>query len=337
MKLSHPIPLALALLALAGCGKTGSVLTSGGPGPGGSDPAAYVTPQVVAAQVTAEPSTFEYLTYDDGDAPKSDMSAGAVPSPLGVQGTGAVTDAEIQPAFWFRHIREHSRTFEVQFDHPDSDTTLARVRVTDRLLGSFNIVTLDTTGTGEILRHLISKPLGDTGHRRAIFERHRIHGDDDAARTEDMEDGYRDGWSRWHLVALSGAEITSDNGTRTIESVRLQSGDVDVTITDPLELQRFPGGLVHLPPAVPVMITVKTGAPDDVAVLYARWGRMRLHPQQDGSYVGRFLTPALGGLRHIAVNALSHGTLYDDVAPYDSKAWGIPFVVGAPDMPLAAQ
>jgi hypothetical protein len=48
-----------------------------------------------------------------------------------------------------------------------------------------------------------------------------------------------------------------------------------------------------------------------------------------GTFEGRFVAPGADGLRHLAVNALSHGTLYDDRAPYDSKAWGIPFVVGA--------
>ena len=45
-----------------------------------------------------------------------------------------------------------------------------------------------------------------------------------------------------------------------------------------------------------------------------------------GEFQGRFLSPAPGGLKHVAVNALSRGTLFDDVAPYDSKAWAIPYV-----------
>ena len=44
------------------------------------------------------------------------------------------------------------------------------------------------------------------------------------------------------------------------------------------------------------------------------------------------LAPAQGGLRHLAVNALSHGTLFDDALPYDSKAWALPFVVAAPEV-----
>ena len=71
--------------------------------------------------------------------------------------------------------------------------------------------------------------------------------------------------------------------------------------------------------------------PTDVLVLYARWGRMRMRPTAvPGQFEGRFLATRERGVRHLAVNALSHGTLYDDALPYDSKAWGIPFVVAEP-------
>jgi hypothetical protein len=32
-------------------------------------------------------------------------------------------------------------------------------------------------------------------------------------------------------------------------------------------------------------------------------------------------------LRHIGVNVLSRGTLFDDQLPYDSQAWILPFMV----------
>ena len=36
------------------------------------------------------------------------------------------------------------------------------------------------------------------------------------------------------------------------------------------------------------------------------------------------------GPAHFAVDVLSEGTLYDDEAPYDNVAWGIPFLVPRP-------
>jgi len=185
--------------------------------------------------------------------------------------------------------------------------------------------------SGLVRGEWIRKRLADTSVRKAVFVRHKVEREGG----EDVEDGFRDGWTRWRLRAISGAEITSDGGTRVIESVRLQVGDrIDVTVTDPLELQ-VRSELVRLPAGTPVHVTVETADPTDVVVLYARWGRMRLRRMDDGSFQGRFLTPRLDGLRHLAVNALSRGTLFDDEAPYDSKAWALPYVVVA-DEPTAA-
>jgi hypothetical protein len=73
-----------------------------------------------------------------------------------------------------------------------------------------------------------------------------------------------------------------------------------------------------------------------VVVLYTRWGRQRMRPADGGGFVGRFPTTLAFGLRHFAVNEIAHDTIHDDVAPYDSKAWGIPFVVAPPDAEIAA-
>ena len=89
------------------------------------------------------------------------------------------------------------------------------------------------------------------------------------------------------------------------------------------------------PPATPVHVTAQTGDATDVVVLYTRWGRQRMRPAEGGGFEGRFPSPLEPGLRHLAVNAIAHGTIYDDVAPYDSKAWGIPFIVGPADTMVA--
>lgn len=314
-------PLA-GLIVLAGCGQQSPTANST------TDPAAlYASPAGVQSQAQAMPDEFETTTYDDGTAAKSDMSDPT----FTVSEGGAQTEAAITPAFWFRLIRTHDRHIDVQFEHPDTVTVLARVHVTDRLTGTFNVITRPDTIDGQITeRSWIKKPLADTAVRNAVFVRHRTNDSDPAGDSEDREDGFHDGWSPWRLAAISGTEITSDNGTRSIQSVRLQAGDVDVTVTDPLALVRR-ADLTRILPGTPVHVTATTGDPTDVVVLYARWGRMRMRPGAvAGQFEGRFLAPAEGGLRHVAVNALAHGALYDDVAPYDSKAWGIPFVIGAP-------
>jgi hypothetical protein len=278
------------------------------------------------------PDEFETTTYDDGAAAKADMTD---PSFAAMAG-GTQTEATIQPAFWYRLIRTHDRHYDVTFDHPDTNTVLARVQITDRLLGTFNVVTRPDTIDGQITeRSWIKKPLADTAVRNAVFVRRRTNDADPAEATEDQADGFHDGWSPWRLRETSGTEITSDGGTRTIQSVRIQSGDVDFTVTDPLALVKR-ADLARIAPGATVQVTATTGDATDAVVLYARWGRMRLRPgAAPGEFVGRFLAPSNDGLRHIAVNALSHGTLFTDDGPYDSKAWGIPFVVRAPD--VAAQ
>jgi len=307
----------VATIVVAGCGQSSPTSNST------TDPAAqYAGEQGVENSTTSLPDEFESTTYEDGSAAKIDISAfGAT--------VGGSIEAEIDPAAWFRLIRRHERRFVVEFEHPDTNTIEAHVRVVDHLVGTFNVITQrDTIEGGNTDRRWIQKPLDDKGVRKAVFVRHRVQTDD----SEDREDGFRDGWSPWRLVALSGEEITSDGGTRAIQSVRVESGDVDVTVTDPLALVRR-NQLPRITPGAAVHVTATTGDATDVLVLYARWGRMRMRPTgTPGQWEARFLAPAQGGLRHLAVNALSHGTLFDDALPYDSKAWALPFVVAAPEV-----
>lgn len=337
MKSLRLLPALLLTLALgAGCSSSGNPVADAGPG---ADPAAtYASPSGVQSEASALPAEeFEVDTYADGEEAKGDMSD---PSFAVAVGGGATLDAPIDPLFWFRLIRSHERRWVVEITKPDTMTVVAHVKIVDRLLGTFNVATHPDTIDGTIVRgELVRKPLADTSIRKAVFVRHRIvreGRDEEAADAEDREDGFRDGWSRWRLAAVSGAEITSDDGTRGIRGVRLQVGDrVDAAFTDPLELMRR-GELLRLPPGVPVHVTVATADPTDVVVLYSRWGRMPLRRMADGTHQGRFLTPLVGGLKHLAVNALSHGTLFDDEAPYDSKAWALPYVVGPTDPAIAA-
>jgi len=315
------------LLVLAGCGQSPTANSTT------TDPAAiYASAAGVQSQTQAMPDEFETTTYDDGMAAKGDMTDPMFAAMTG----GAQTEATIDPAFWFRLISSHERHFDVQFEQPDTMTVLARVHITDRLLGTFNVVTRPDTIEGQITeRSWIKKPLADTAVRNAVFVRHRTNDDDAAGEAEDREDGFHDGWSPWRLRQTSGTEITSDGGTRAILSVRIQAGDVDLTVTDPLALVRR-ADLARIAPGTPVEVTATTGDATDAVVLYARWGRMRMRPgAAPGEFVGRFLAPSHDGLRHIAVNALAHDTVFTDNGPYDSKAWGIPFVVGVPD--VAAQ
>lgn len=313
------LALTAGLFVLAGCGSQNPVATSR------TDPAAqYASAAGVQTQVQAAPDDFETTTYDDGTAAKPAMAlAPSSVSKLGLP----TTDAAIEPAFWFRHIEQHARHIDVTFEHPDTATVVANVTVTDRLTGTFNVVTRPDTVDGTVIpSRWIQKPLADTALRYARFVRHKVNDATADGQSEDAEDGYHDGWSPWRLAALSGHKTDSDHGTRQITSVRIQAGTFDSTYTDPLVLADR-ASLARIPASTPVTVTATTADPTDVLVLYTRWGRQRMHAVSPGTWQASFLSSSEGGLRHVAVNALAHGTLFDDAAPYDSQVWGLPLVV----------
>ena len=111
-----------AIFVVAGCGHSSPTSNST------TDPAAqYAGQQGVENSTAALPDEFESTTYEDGAAAKADISA------FGVTVGGSV-EAAIDPAAWFRLIRRHDRKFVVEFQHPDTNTVEAHVRVVDHLV-----------------------------------------------------------------------------------------------------------------------------------------------------------------------------------------------------------
>jgi hypothetical protein len=74
-------------------------------------------------------------------------------------------------------------------------------------------------------------------------------------------------------------------------------------------------------PTTDVTFTVTTLRSDDVVVLMHRDHRFRLTNNGDNTYTGVWRAPDVTEIRHVGVNALSNGTLFDDLAPYSSHAW----------------
>jgi hypothetical protein len=115
--------------------------------------------------------------------------------------------------------------------------------------------------------------------------------------------------------------------------VRIQAGG-GRTITNVTDLVRV-FGVLALPPAVEARVTVTTGDASDQVFLHLRYRRARLPlvSNGDGTFSGRFFTGEEPGPRHLVVDVLSEGTLFDDEAAYDNVAWGIPMRVGRLDLP----
>ena len=293
MKIDHRLSLIgpLAALLLAGCGHNDQVLA---PSPG--DPSAQQT--AASAEVARHPELVEDGIYDSPT--QTDASTG--------------TAAAIDPLFFWRQISTVERAYEIAFADTDSTgrPTTAIVTVHKRLGGWFNVLAGDGGPEGSPTEgHVVRKPLHDHWVRRVLLKR------------VDGMDGER---RPWRIAAVSGVKITSRDGETRLTSLRVQSGDFDTTVTDPLAFWRL-RRILRFQPEAQVTLTATTLLNDDVVVLYAGDRRFRFHANGDGTYVGTWTARALSGVHHLGVNALSHGTLYDDQAPYDSQTWIVPYIV----------
>ena len=255
-------------------------------------------------------------------------------------GTGL---AAIQPLNFWRHFTSSERTFETAYSDTDSTGVPTRALVTIRthLIGTFNIkatVPVDSSGSSpgmlaaigasvaaasDTSVHFISKSIDEVRVRRVLLRRAPLP--HDVPRDADCDhDSTR---VRWRVAGVSGVQVTSKDNATQIQGVRVQCGALDTTITDPLAFVRL-RGLLKLQPGTPVTLTVTTNHTDDVVLFRHNDRRFRLAASGDGTYTGTFSRGRFArGMWHFGVDVLSHGTLYDDSAAYDSQRWVFPYVV----------
>lgn len=305
MKKLFALALGLALVGAlaAGCGKS----TPSEPTDLGSGSTATPTAEDIAqvsAEVSANTPYVEEDVYEGSEPARLESADGAL--------------AAIRPLWWWRTIRSVTRRLDTQYLDPDSAgrPTTAVVTVHKRLQGALHILAGDSLASPD---SLLRKPLDDRWVRRLLLKRVRVDST---------------GQIRWRLAGTSGVEVTSAGAVTNIESVRVQAGPLDTTITDPLQMHRL-RRVLHIPAGAEVRVTVRTGSPDDLVLLYRWMHRARFHNEGDGTHTFRWTAGAERGLRHFGVNALSRGTLFDDAAPYDSQAWLFAFVVFEADDGLA--
>jgi hypothetical protein len=310
--------LAMSLLAavglLAGCGK--NTVNS----PDSTSDLASLDQAQVASVVASEPEVVE-----DGEFESAEITGlGA-----GADATGAL--AVVHPLRFWRVITSVERSFEFAFADSDSTgrPTTAVVTVRKSLAGRFNVLTGVPGGDSTAIDSSVSvirKPLADRWVRRVLLR--RLPAADSTGRV-------------WRVVATSAARVTSRDATTRIASLRVQTAGVDTTITDPLRFF-FLRRILKLEPGTPVTLTVTTLRNDDIVVMCRFGHRFRFQNNGDNTYTGVWRVPDLRQgngpqpgpgrppIFHFGVNALSHGTLFDDLAPYDSQAWLLPVVL-APD------
>jgi hypothetical protein len=191
--------------------------------------------------------------------------------------------------------------------------------------GTFNILTDlapdDTIPPDTSTIGLVRKRLADLWERHVLLRRVRDGGTGDP---------------QWKVAGISGVSVTSFDprsagprpafGETRIVKLRIQSASGDVTLQDPLALyllRRIPA----FDPGEDVTLTVTTLRNDDVVVLIRPLERRRFHNNGDDTYTLFWHAAPEPGVRHLGVNALSNGTLFDDAKPYDSQAWILPYRV----------
>jgi hypothetical protein len=307
--LALTLALALAAGALSGCGRNN---------PAAPGPSQSVDQAEVAYELARQPQVVDDQLADSPDQTSLDGPAGAA--------------ALIHPLTYWRTITRVDRSFVFAFADTDSTgrPTTAVVTVLKNLHGSFNILTGVPGGDGTPLdsaNHVIRKPLDDRWVRRVLLKRVPP----DPAAGMDAGDPGRDA-RRWRVAATSGVKVTSRDATTHILSLQIQSGPLDTLITDPLALFRL-RRVLKLQPGTEVTLTVTTERNDDVVVLMHHDRRFRLHNNGDNTYTGVWRAGLFAdGVWHFGVNALSNGTLFDDRAPYDSRAWILPYVMAPTEM-----
>jgi hypothetical protein len=233
--------------------------------------------------------------------------------------------AAIRPLRFWRHINNVERRFEFAFADSDSTgrPTTAIVTVHKYFQGTFNIAGVSVDGgVSDTTRLLVRKPFVDHWVRRVLLKRVPHPTAVDLASRRPM----------WRIAATTGVRVHSErppvDAHVSIRSLRIQSGDLDTTITSTREFFRL-RQILKLEAGAEVAVTVTTDQPDDVVVLLRPGLRVRFHANGDNTYSARFQLPSdrTLGVRHFGVNALDRETLYDDRAPYNSQAWIFPYVL----------
>lgn len=294
--------LCVAALALAGCGKNPAPTAPTASG-AGTDPTAADRAQIEQALANS-PTAVDDQTFGDGEQTTVNSGAGGF--------------ALIHPVRYWRHIDSIQRSLDFEFGDPDStgQPTTAVVTLHRRLNGTFDILAGGWSDGATDSLQLVTKPLEDHWVRRILLKRVRQ---------------VTDSLARWRIAAISGVKVTSRNAATEIRSLRIQAGALDTTVTDPLAFFRL-RHVLRFDPLTPVTLTVTTGRNDDVVVLMHRGLRTVFDNNGDGTYTRTWMVADGDGLRHVGVNALSHGTLFDDQAPYDSQAWMLPYAASSEEM-----
>jgi len=325
---TFPCVLAFAaLLVLPGCTKDDSIVDPLNQPPAG---------------VNDEEAAIRYLALADEFSSNTEITMNDGEMYPAEYGTVGKISADVTPLRFGRFIRSVTRTVEVTFESGDS---AAVALVTKDIYGVFRIRGIN--GNDDTVT--VEKEFHDRSMKRVLFR--RIAHDTDRW------------WRNWipvgtSLVEGGTVEPNDDIEIRMVE-LFLPSGDT-IVVTDPLahflryRWERQMGmtdSAGHDRPPVPeltdgqqlTMRVTVVSASADTDLVALRFGcnafhrhrlRMRIVSEEDNgdgtwtrSYERMWGVPPDRGFFHVAVDAMTHGTIFDDTEPYSVSWWGVPYRV----------
>ncbi len=276
----------------------------------------------IRALITADPDVFHELGIYDGGAQVPEYDATGMPK----------SGDYIEPVRYGRRGKYELESVDIQFSgEPGEPDTIAIATITKTFSGTFVVVARDTDSTTPEAYKVYEKPVRTNVVRKAMFRRV----------------GYTDNPRRnWCLVAVTLSEGVSEQTTINVTSLTIEApGQEPLVITDPLEhwMDRHQGLPVfaqgdtvkvyvtltnsnHYPPEPGTTVLVHFGVDRG-------WQRGRrplndegLYPDMvagDGVFSGSWVVRHGHGLRHLVIDAIDNGTIYDDRAPYNAVCWGM--------------
>ena len=293
MRKGMPVPgivaalLALGLFALAGCGDAITMTD--------------------VSDLGGEEELREFVEEHDLFDETEIYGAGSMTA-----GDPASRDA-IDPLTFWREVTERQIIRDVYIDEA---TGIAEVTIHKEIWGTLNIVDEDMVE--------YEKPMHHEGVRYAVFQRTNDIAPDDGD-GKGQAHRYRRG--RWMLTDVSGLLANSvETLTMNMDSIRVQSATVDVTITDPSALMAVPDEIMCFEEGEEVTVTV-SGPPEDAILFLHTRGHRSPFQYDNGAFVGTW-TVTHRGVHCAGVQALAHDSIYDSDYPDDSLIWGMPYAVG---------
>ena len=304
-RLATVVPLA-ALIAFvtSGCGGKSSTSPS-------------TTQAGDQGQVAAVISTAATLTDDGLDEDPSRVPASITSGDFqwGVLSDPSATQALIRPFAWWQNVTQITPTLTFAFADTDGTgrPTSCIVTISKHMTGSLVVIPTSATDTTQAdSSHTVIKQLDKTLIRKIKLSRLLI------------------GVVRvWKVTQVTGAYVSTVSPQTDLMSLHIQSSSgVDTTITDPLQWFSLRHVLTFTANDT-VTVTATTSRTNDPVFIH-RWDwRHRLRNNLDGTYTFSWVTSAWGGWRWFGIQAMSHGSIYDDTLPFDMVAWHFPFrVVG---------